>query len=93
MTLPSWAAPPAKTYEHHDNYSELEVVWTDARTGAVQIQTAEGYIRLADQMFGDGGAGPALHKYATRLELYYFSAGAAVLGAVGGMLGAHVWHP
>jgi hypothetical protein len=46
MTLPMWAKPPGPNYEHRDNYSGLEVVWTDDE-GRVMVQTQRGYVDLA----------------------------------------------
>lgn len=113
MGLPFWAKPPGKDYHHDDNYSALEVVWTHAGSGDVQIQTQHGYIDLAQDVLGLGPATDAdlavsvldsnlrlaplvrslERRAATRVQLVCFSAAAAVVGALGGMLGAHVWHP
>lgn len=60
MALPFWAKPPGVQYHHDDNYSELEVVWTDPGTGQVVVQTASGYIDLAEDVLGLGpGDNPA----------------------------------
>lgn len=111
--LPTWAAAPGKRYEHGDNYSDLEVVWTDTESGDVQVQTALGYIDVASDGLGLGPlAGADAHiaaidsnirlapvvaalrrQSATRVQLACFSTAAAVLGALGGTLGAHLWHP
>lgn len=40
MPLPEWAAAPGPNYQHGDNYSSMEVVWTDTETHDVVIQTA-----------------------------------------------------
>lgn len=37
MPLPDWAQPPEPGFEHGDNYSVLEVVWTHP-DGRVTIQ-------------------------------------------------------
>lgn len=41
MGLPAWAAPPDDSgdWSHGDNYSSMEVVWSNQRTGAKVIQT------------------------------------------------------
>lgn len=48
MALPEWSrGAPGPAFDHGDNYSALEVVWTEAGTGLVVIETpGRGYLHL-----------------------------------------------
>lgn len=47
--LPEWAAAPGPGWEHDNNYSPLEIVWTNTTTGEQRVQTAR-YTVAADDV-------------------------------------------
>lgn len=45
MAFPEWSrGAPGPDFEHGDNYSALEVVWTEKATGLVVLETRDGYV-------------------------------------------------
>lgn len=51
MAFPEWSrGAPGPDFEHGDNYSALEVVWSEKATGLVVLETRDGYVHTAPSL-------------------------------------------